>query len=85
MDEIKRFTTIAERNKMGNELYVFGVIQGLMMGICDPDCKTFRWDCEIFQDFCIFTIDTTQERFDRFRSFVEKIYPGLCKFSTTVI
>lgn len=83
MDNIKRYVIIAKRNKIGNEMYIFGVIQGLLTGICDLNSGTLIWGCELFQDFCIYTADTTQQHFDKFRSIVEEIYPGLCEFSTT--
>lgn len=77
--EIKRFITTAKRGVIGNELHVFGVIQGLQMGICDQDIhKSF--DCELFDTFCMFATETTQKHYDKFRSQVEIAYPGLCIF-----
>ena len=78
--DIKRFMTIAKRGYIGNEMYAFGVIHGLQIAICDHDKKGFGYDCELFNDFCIFTTDTTRERYDKFREMVETIYPGLCEF-----
>ena len=78
--DIKRFITIAKRGYIGNEMYVFGVIQGLQIAVCDYDKKCFGYDCELFSHSCRFVTDTTQERFNKFREMVETIYPGLCKF-----
>lgn len=80
MNDIKRFITKAKRNYIGNELYVFGIIHGLEIAICDSESKTLGWDCELFNNFCLFITDTTQERFDKFRKLVEAIYPGLCEY-----
>ena len=78
--DIKRFMTIAKRGYIGNETHAFGVIQGLQIAVCDHDKKGFGYDCESFNDFCIFVTDTTQRRFNKFRKMVETIYPGLCEF-----
>ena len=76
----QRFITIAKRGYIGNELYTFGVIQGIQIAICDYDKKYFGYDCELFCKFCIFQTFTTQERYNDFRKMVESIYPGLCDF-----
>ena len=80
MGNIKRFITKARRNYIGNEMYVFGMIQGLEIAICDHDKETLGCDCELFNNFCLFITDTTQERFDRFCNLLEAIYPGLCEY-----
>lgn len=76
----KRFMTIAKRGYIGNEMHAFGVIHGLQIAVCDHNKKGFGYDCELFNDFCIFVTDTTQEQFDKFRKMVETIYPGMCEF-----
>lgn len=78
--QTKRFITRAKTKYVGNELHVFGIIQGLQIAICDYDKKSFGYDCELYYGFCMFITDTTQERYDKFRSIVETLYPGLCHF-----
>lgn len=74
------FCTIAKRNYINNEMHVFGVIQGLQVGICDFDSPTLGYDCDLFPEFMIFRTNTTEKRYKKFRSIVEKKYPGLCQF-----
>lgn len=79
--ENKMFCTIAKRNYINNEVYVFGVIQGLQVAICNIDGPTLGYDCDLFPDVMIFRTNTTEKRYKKFRSIVEKKYPGLCQFS----
>lgn len=55
MDKVKTFYTIVKRNYLSNELYAFGVIQGLEIGICDPTLKK-SLDCEILPKFLLHRI-----------------------------
>lgn len=79
MDKVKTFYTIVKRNYLSNELYAFGVIRGLEIGICDLTLKK-TLDYEILPKFVLHKTETTQERFDTFRNTVEALYPGLCEF-----
>lgn len=79
--ENKMFCTIAKRNYINNEMYVFGVIQGLQVAICDIDSPTLGYDCDLFTEVVIFRTNTTEKRYKKFSSIVEKKYPGLCQFS----
>ena len=79
--ENKLFCTIAKRNYINNEMYVFGVIQGLQVTICDIDSPTLGYDCVLLSEIIIFRTNTTEKRYKKFRSIVEKKYPGLCQFS----
>lgn len=78
--ENKQFITFAKRNYIGNELYVFGIIHGLQIALCDEDLQ-HSLDCEVFPNKVIYVTNTTQEKYDVFCKMVETIYPGLCEFN----
>lgn len=71
--ELKRFVTFAKRGYIGNELYVFGLIHGLQIALCDLNL-TSSYDCELFDKFMMYTTDTTQDKYNAFRETVETIY-----------
>lgn len=73
----------------GNE-YVQGVIMGVMTSVCrdcvDDDFLTFisKGTIRILRDKQtgdhIYTICTTDELYDKFKSIVEREYPNVCEF-----
>ena len=77
--KIRRFITIAKRHNINNEFYVFGLIHGIQIALCDLDLSK-SLDCEMFKDNVMYITDTTENRYDTFRKMVETIYPGLCEF-----
>lgn len=62
------------------ELYVIGIIQGLLYGMCAIPCETTLWDCERFNDFIAFPVDCTDEHCKKFMGIIEQKYPGLCHY-----
>ena len=81
MDEIMSFRIFMKRNYFPNEsfeLYVIGIIQGLLYGMCSIPCNTTMWDCERFNNFVMFPVDCTSERAEEFLKIVDLKWPGLC-------
>lgn len=77
------YTTFAKRNIIANELHVFGIILGIQLGLCN-DIDDEVYDCELFENFTMFNVKTTDLKYDAFRKKVECIYPGLCEFDVKV-
>lgn len=81
MEEFKRFHVFMERNYFPNdsfELYVIGIIQGLLYGMCAIPCNTTMWDCERFNNFVLFPVDCTSGHAEEFLKIVDLKWPGLC-------
>lgn len=75
----KEFMIIAKRGYWANEQYVFGVIQGLKMSICE-DYDLHTTVCELFPNCCIFCTKTTNDKFKKFKDIIDILYPGLCEY-----
>lgn len=73
------YTTFAKRNYIGNEMHVFGIVLGILIGICDDE-NSEVYDCELFDNFAMLNVKTSSLQYDKFRKKVESIYPGLCDF-----
>lgn len=74
---MNRYTTIVKRNVIANEMFAFGVIQGIQIALCLDDISTCCYDCELFEDVVIYRVDTTLEKYNVFNSVVKNIYPTL--------
>ncbi|MBQ0089498.1 MAG: hypothetical protein KBT27_09230 [Prevotellaceae bacterium] len=75
---VSRYTTIVKRNVIDNEMFAFGIIQGIQIALCGLDnTLTYGYDCELFEDIVIYRVDTTQDKYDIFYNTVKNIYPTL--------
>lgn len=62
------------------ELYHTGIIQGLIYGMCAIPCKSTLWDCERFERFVMFPVDSTDELCEKCMELINLKYPGLCHY-----
>ena len=74
---IKRFYVILHRGKLNNDIYVAGIFQGLLYGLCSIPCETTLWDCEQFKNLYLFPVDCKYEHIKKFKSIADLKYPGL--------
>ena len=74
---IKHFCIILYREILNNDIYVAGIFQGLLYGLCSIPCETTLWDCEQFSKMYLFYVDCTDECIEKFKFIIDKKYPGL--------
>lgn len=75
---IKRFMIIIDKNKIPT-LYVAGIFQGLLYGLCAIPCGTTLWDCESFSSMFVICVDCTHDHIEKFKSIIDNKYPGTYK------
>ena len=56
--------------------YNLGIIQGLMYGMCAIPCGTPLIDFDLFEDKALFTVYCGGTEFTKFRSQLDKMWPG---------
>lgn len=62
------------------DVYVIGVIQGLIYGLCAIPENTTLWDCEVIGRMVIFPVDTTKDRCDECLKIINQKWPGICHY-----
>ena len=62
------------------DMYIAGIIQGLIYGLCAIPCNTTLWDCEKFTNVVVFPVDCTEEHCEKVMQIVNAKWPGLCRY-----
>ena len=75
-----RFLIFMDRGIVNNEMYVVGLIQGLVYGMCAIPNDTTLWDCEVYASFVMFPVDCTEDHVRELVELINKKYPGLCRY-----
>ena len=81
MKENKRNTFIKKDHKFGSNKQVLGRILGI--GYCMQNYKD-TYPIYKFKDGRIYIGKFTDEQYEKFKSIIEKLYPGLCEFDYTL-
>lgn len=75
--DIKKYCVVVYKDELPtNTYYAIGIIQGLLSGICSVQCNTTLYDTEIFNESCMMFTDCTSECIMKFKSIMDKLYPG---------
>lgn len=79
MEKRKYYTVIRKEHKLGENLYVIGVVSGLRFALCE-DKDSYPWGNGEIEEGYILVTECTSELYENFTKRVEEIYPGLCIF-----
>lgn len=75
-----RYVFIMKTDLIHNEMYIIGVIQGLIYGLCAIPCNTTLWDSEKFTNVVIFPVDTTEDHCEKCMNIIKQKWPGICHY-----
>lgn len=79
--ELKKYKTKVKNDHKiyGQNEYVLGRISGLQYAYCGGDPK-IGYAVMRGEEKTIFTAECSEEQYERFKTVVEEMYPGLCEF-----
>lgn len=94
---VERYAFIMKTDLFHNgryEMYMIGMIQGLIYGLCAIPCNTTLWDSEKFTIPCnttlwdsekfmgvvIFPVDCTEDHCKKVMEIVNAKWPGICHY-----
>ena len=74
------WTLVKGDHKLGGNEYVTGRIHGFMTIICDMRHKPMHVNIGLYNGSTVMAVLATKEKYEEFKTCVEKYYPGLCLF-----
>lgn len=76
--EVKKYATVIKKDhELGGNDYVVGRISGILYVVCGGEEEPHT---EI-ETGRVLIANCTWEAYDRFKTIVKNLYPGLCKFT----
>ena len=80
MERKRYYTKVKNDHKIyGQNEYVLGRISGLQYAYCDGN-PVIGHATQRGEDKTIFIAECSEDKYEKFKTVVEELYPGLCEF-----
>ena len=80
---VEKYVFIMKTDLLNNrayEMYIIGIIQGLIYGLCAIPCNTTLWDSEKFMNVVMYPVDCTEDHCKKVMEIVNAKWPGICHY-----
>ena len=80
---VEKYVFIMKTDLLNNrayEMYIIGIIQGLIYGLCAIPCNTTLWDSEKFASVVMDPVDCTEDHCKKVMEIVNAKWPGICHY-----
>ena len=80
---VEKYVFIMKTDLLNNgmyEMYIIGIIQGLIYGLCAIPCNTTLWDSEKFRNVVMYPVDCTEDHCKKVMEIVNAKWPGICHY-----